>query len=200
MERTGLKRTDELVQMALLGDGRAFTSLWDENISQLRAYVRSLRKSMDDFTVDDICSRSFEKAFRQIDSFDPRKSRFTTWLRTIAHNTALDVLDKAERALPRSQTVYLDDEAVFAPVSETISDQMENALESIIRDEHREKTSGSIEALPELYREIARKRFLDGMQYQEIADELGLNLNTVRTRISRAKKIIDQLSSEDDIL
>ena len=36
------------------------------------------------------------------------------------------------------------------------------------------------------------------MQYKEIADELGMELNTVRTRIRRARQIIDKLSKESE--
>ena len=49
-----------------------------------------------------------------------------------------------------------------------------------------------------LDREIARKRLVDGMQYKEISEELGIELNTVRTRIRRARQIIDKLSKEGD--
>ena len=51
--------------------------------------------------------------------------------------------------------------------------------------------------LPELYRTVARMRLLDGLQYKEIAEELGMELNTVRTRIRRAKAIIESMKAED---
>lgn len=190
-------RTDILVREAVRGNGNAFTELWDTNIDRLRSYLRSWLGQIDDFTVDDICSRSFEKAFRQIGSFDPCKAAFATWLRTIAHNTALDVLESEGRAHPRNLTVSMDDERTIA-VAEGISDDVDTPLESIIRVETREATAAAIEALPELYREIARKRLLDGMQYKEIASELDMELNTVRTRIRRAKMMIDRISKESE--
>ena len=198
MERTGSKRIDELVRQAVSGNGTAFTALWDEYIGQLRSYVRGWIKNIDDLYVDDICSRSFEKAFRQIGSFDPSRSQFFTWLRTIAHNTALDVLDREARMHPRHQTVYLDDEDHQMAVADTLPDQVDTALDSIIKDESMEATAKYIDALPELYRDIARRRLLDGAQYKEIADELGMELNTVRTRIRRAKQMIDRMSREDE--
>ena len=42
----------------------------------------------------------------------------------------------------------------------------------------------------------ARKRLIDGLQYKEIAEETGLELNTVRTRIRRAKAMIEKMKSE----
>ena len=56
---------------------------------------------------------------------------------------------------------------------------------------------GYIDGLPELYREIARKRLVDGLQYKEIAEELDMELNTVRTRIRRAKAMIEEMKNAD---
>jgi DNA-directed RNA polymerase specialized sigma24 family protein len=41
-------------------------------------------------------------------------------------------------------------------------------------------------------------RLLDGLQYKEIAEELGMELNTVRTRIRRAKAMIEALKAGED--
>ena len=42
-------------------------------------------------------------------------------------------------------------------------------------------------------------RLVDGLQYNEIAEETGIPLNTVRTRIRRAKEQIDKMKSEEII-
>ena len=185
MERPGSTPTDELVRLAIIGDGAAFTRLWDTHIDGLRSYIKSKMKNLDDFYVDDICSRTFEKAFRQIKTYDPSKSQFNTWLLTIARNTALDTLDHENRA--RRQIVYLDDEDrhTSAMVSR-IEDGGDTALENIIHEEDQDRTQKCIEGLPQLYREIARMRLVDGLQYKEIAEELDMELNTVRTRIRRS--------------
>ena len=198
MERPGSTLTDELVRLAIIGDGTAFTRLWDTHIDGLRSYIKSKMKNLDDFYVDDICSRTFEKAFRQIKTYDPSKSQFNTWLLTIARNTALDTLDHENRA--RRQIVYLDDEDrhTSAMVSR-IEDGGDTALENIIHEEDQDRTQKCIEGLPQLYREIARMRLVDGLQYSEIAEETGLPLNTVRTRIRRAKAQIDKMKTEESI-
>lgn len=196
MATPGLKPTDELVRRAIIGDGTAFTELWDTHISGLRTYLRGTMKYLDDFYIDDICSRSFEKAFRQIRSFDPSKSQFSTWLRTIAHNTALDTIDAEHRA--QSRLVSLDKESAGSgQILDTIGDEAATPLEQIVEEEDAEKLEGYVEGLPELYRTIARMRLLDGLQYKEIAEELGMELNTVRTRIRRAKAIIESLKASE---
>ena len=198
MEKTGSKPINELVQAAIQGNGTAFTALWDMYIDQLRTYIRSMMRKQDDLYIDDICSRSFEKAFRQISAFDPSKSQFITWLRVIAHNTALDLKEREDRLYPKNQVVYLDDITKPTSVLDTIQDSVDTPLDSIIKEESDSLNAGYVDKLPELYRTIARMRLIDGMQYKEIAQELEMPLNTVRTRISRANKLIMQMRLDQE--
>lgn len=191
----GSRPINELIRLAMIGDGAAFTDLWDTYIDQLRSYIKGWLKNLDDFYVDDICSRSFEKAFRQISTYDPSRSQFYTWLRTIARNTALDLLEREARG--NMKYVSLDDNESQASVLENLGDDIDTPLESIIKSEDRAETEKYITGLPDLYREVARKRLLDGLQYKEIAEELDMELNTVRTRIRRAKALIDKMKEED---
>ena len=196
METPGSKPTDELIRRAIIGDGTAFTELWDTHIGSLRSYLRSAMKHLDDFYIDDICSRSFEKAFRQIWSFDPARSQFSTWLRRIAHNTALDTIDAETRS--QSRLVSLDKESAGSgQIIDTIGDESATPLEQIVEEEDAEKLEGYVEGLPDLYRTIARMRLVDGLQYKEIAEELGMELNTVRTRIRRAKAMVEAMKADD---
>ena len=196
MEQTGSNRINDLVRQAISGNGTAFTALWDIHIDSLRMFVKNWLKNLDDLYVDDICSRSFEKAFRQIGSYDPSKSQFITWLRTIARNTALDLLEQEGRV--HSQLVSIDDFVRQSQMVDSLPDQMASPLESIIRDEDQVETEGYVEKLPSLYREVARKRLIEGLQYKEIAQEMDMELNTVRTRIRRAKAIIERMRKQEE--
>jgi len=197
MAKHGLKPTDELVRLAIAGDGAAFTRLWDTYIEALRVYLKGLMRQFDDFYVDDVCSRSFEKAFRQISSFDPARGNFSTWLKAIAHNTALDIIDQEARA--QKSYVRMDDAESGNSALENIGDEQVTPLESIIRTEDEVHTSRCIDGLPDIYRTVARMRLLDGLQYKEIAEETGLELNTVRTRIRRAKSMIEKMNADEGI-
>lgn len=192
----GSRPIDELVRRAMIGDGAAFTELWDTHIAALKSYLKGIMKNLDDFYLDDICSRSFEKAFRQIGSYDPSKSQFATWLKVIAHNTALDTIEQEARV--QRGYVRLDDDTKNLNIGE-IKDDIDTPLDSMIRNEDQEETQGYIDGLPDLYREIAHKRLIDGLQYKEIAEETGLELNTVRTRIRRAKAMIEKMKSDERI-
>ena len=196
MESTGSSHINDLVRQAIAGNGTAFTALWDLHIDSLRVFVKKWLKNLDDLYIDDICSRSFEKAFRQIGSYDPSKSQFITWLRTIARNTALDLLEQENRV--HNQMVSIDDFYKQSMMVDSLPDQMASPLESIIEGEDREETQGYVEKLPALYREVARKRLIEGMQYKEIAQEMDMELNTVRTRIRRAKAIIERMRKQEE--
>ena len=194
MARLGSRPIDELIRLAMIGDGAAFTELWDTHIDSLRSYIKGWMKNLDDFYVDDICSKSFEKAFRQISTYDPSKSRFPTWLRTIAHNTALDLIEQEGRL--RKKYVSIDNGGGEMFAIESIGDEAETALETIIKDEDAETIDKYIGGLPELYREIARLRLVEAWSYKEIADKMSLELNTVRTRIRRAKAMIEKMKDD----
>lgn len=192
MERTGSKPIDELVRLAIIGDGTAFTALWDTYIDSLKAFIQGKMKGLDELQVEEICCWSFEKAFRHISDFDPSKSQFFTWLCSIAWKTGLDLVEREQRAHPRGRTVWLDDSPAGSNPANEIADQVDTALETIISNESEQETIRKIDALPALYRDIARRRLVDGLPYKEIAAEFGLELNTVRTRIRRAKAMIEE--------
>ena len=193
MAQTGSKHIDELVRRAIIGDGTAFTALWDANIASVRAYLRKTMTQLDHFYIEDVCSKTFEKAFRQIHSFDPSLGSFEAWLGRIAHNTALDVIDQEKRR--QRGYISFDDDPRTLNVVDSMGGVEEDALDEIIKTEAREETESMVDGLPEIYREIARKRLIEGMQYKEIAEETGLELNTVRTRIRRAKQMLDKMKN-----
>ena len=196
MEATGSNHINDLVRQAIAGNGTAFTALWDLHIDSLRAFVKKWLKNLDDLYIDDICSRSFEKAFRQIGTYDPDRSQFSTWLMTIARNTALDTVEHENRA--HRQEVSLDDDKRTTMIVSRMEDAGGSALDNIIQGEEEDRTEKYIAGLPELYRDIARMRLVDGLQYKEIAEELDMELNTVRTRIRRAKALIDKMKQDDN--
>ena len=133
----------------------------------------------------------------QIGTYDPVKGQFFTWLKTIARNTGLDFIDSEAKVHPKDQIVYLDDGGDVSGV-EKIASPGKNPLDSIISDEEHEKTVGYVTRLPELYRTVAMKRVIDGMKYNEIAEDLGMGLNTVKTRIKRAKAMVDRMRADDE--
>ena len=56
----------------------------------------------------------------------------------------------------------------------------------------------AINGLPETYREVAQLVFLDNFGYQEVADKTGLPLNTIKTKVKRAKENLIKKMDENE--
>lgn len=70
--------------------------------------------------------------------------------------------------------------------------------EHMIDDQSYDLFIRAIASLPDRYRHVAELRLLHDLSYQNIADETGLPLNTVRTRIRRAKQLIEKTMQNKD--
>ena len=132
---------------------------------------------------------TFEKAFKQLASYKP-ENRFSTWIYRIARNTAFDHMDKEKvrgQKIEKMTIDYSDLEPVDVP-----SDS-ESPEEEIISSQDHEHFLACLEGLPDLYRDVAKMCFIENLEYKTIAEKTGLPMNTVKTRISRAKNIIVQM-------
>lgn len=182
MERTGLKRTDltdkQLIELALNDDQGAFSMLLSRYRKSLKSHIMNYVKVEAD--AEDIFQRSFEKAFREIGSYNT-KYAFSTWLYAIAQNEAIDHL---RRSRGQASPVPLESPAVLSisgdvtPEDEYMEDQ---AVAELIN---------FINSLPETYRSVSEYRFIKDYSYEDIAEELSIPLGTVKTRINRARKML----------
>lgn len=185
MERTGEKPTKiedrKLVEMALARHQGAFTMLLEKYRGPLMAHILKFVKVVED--AEDICQRSFEKAFMNIDRYDPHYA-FSTWLYNIAQNESIDHLRRNRTSIA---SVPISEENEVMEMVGSVSPE-----EEVIVDQAVSRLIDSIHALPEKYMKVAECRFIKDMAYDDIALELGLPLNTVKTRISRAREMLRQ--------
>lgn len=122
---------------------------------------------------EDIAQEAFVRAYLQLDQFDPDKARFSTWLYRIATNLAIDFLRKQKRR------INVEDIEVVA----------ETTMPTFLEDEQKHEVHQAVLALmPPEYRKVIEAYYWRGKSYQEIADEAGVPLNTVRTWLHRAKQ------------
>jgi RNA polymerase sigma-70 factor (ECF subfamily) len=186
MAKTGEKPTKlediALVELALQRDQGAFALLLEKYRGSLMAHILKYVTVVED--AEDICQRSFEKAFMNIDKYNSQYA-FSTWLYNIAQNEAIDHLRRSRASInsvPISEERdALDVMAATTPEEELIIDQAVSELIS------------GIQRLPESYRQVAELRFIKDYAYEDIARELGLPLGTVKTRISRARKQLEKI-------
>lgn len=188
MAETGSKLTDltdqELIDLALKENSQAaFFALHSRYKNGVRHHVS--RYVQDEQDIEDICIVSFQKAFKELASYNRRNS-FSTWLYTIARNTAYDHRDKeiVRGKFDRIDFLNEYDEEMDVP------DDAVNPEETIINDQDHDLLLSCIGHLPEHYRIIAQMCYIDNLGYKEIAEKAGLPINTVKTRVSRAKELL----------
>ena len=196
MATTGSKLTDltdvELIKLALEQNQAAYIVLYTRYDAGVRSHISRYVSQKED--IKDICLESFQKAFSQISSYNP-EYKFSTWLYRIARNTAFDYLNKQDREKNNMPTTSINED--FAELKE-LPATMHNPEEDIINQQEYDKWLTNIEKLKDDYKLVARMNLIDNFGYKEIADELGMPLNTVKTKIRRAKALLLKMMNYSD--
>ncbi len=194
MARTGLKLTDlsdaELVALALGGESQAaYFTLYARYYKGVCAHISKFVNEQEE--IEDICMESFEKAFKQLATFEKEK-KFSTWILTIARNTAFDHKSKEKVRGKKMEVGPIEGQSENVDVA----DNTRSPEEEIIDSQDHENFLSFIDGLPDLYRPVAQMCFVDNLGYKEIAEKAGLPINTVKTRISRAKALLVRMMQD----
>ncbi len=198
-EKTGSKLTDlsdgELIKMAKAQDQMAFVMLYQRYRTALSAHVSRFISNRED--AEDVCIETFQKAFSRIGLYN-EAYMFSTWLFRIGQNTAFDHLNRSQRKsenMPVQTIAYDSDSSLDIPSGATSPE------DSVIHREEYDKWLTVIELLEGDYKTVAKMFLIDNYGYQEIADELGMPLNTVKTKIHRARtKLMKMMEMSDEVL
>jgi len=175
---------ERLIALAAAGDEQAFAELVKsyQNLVYNTAYQISQNRE-DAF---DISQDVFFKVFRSIKSFRG-DCRFSTWIYKICQNTAKDHMRGQIKKKTISLTEYDDegdsDRQIDIP-TDSIAAKPEEALE---RSESVAAVRAAIDSLSEEHRTIIMLRDIYGFSYTDIAEKLGLEIGTVKSRINRAR-------------
>ncbi len=168
---------DDLALAASAGNSAALDQLLFEIDARRLAEpaIRRVLISADD--VDDVVQDVLLSVAQSIGQFEGR-SRFTTWLHTIARNKAVALLRRKKGGTEEFDET-MPNEAMPSDVAR---------LSSIVATH--ETIHAVLAGLPAHYREAVRLRDLEGMSYSECAEALDLNLNTVRSHIARGRALL----------
>lgn len=170
----------ELLQILLAmaeGDKEAMHDLYVRTSRELYSLCFSFIQNRE--ACEDVLHEVYLKAWNRVISYDPSKGAPMAWLSRIARNSAIDWI----RAQKRRPTTG-DDELIF------VADQSETAEEMLIRVEQSDGVMQQIENLASADADLIRSAYLRGMSYSEVANETGLPLGTVKTRIRRGLRIM----------
>ena len=199
METTGSKLTNmpdaDLVRLALEQNQAAFIVLYTRYNVGVRSHISRYVAQKED--IEDICLESFQKAFSQIGTYNT-EYKFSTWLYRIARNTAFDHLSKHDR-----EKNYMPTTSINEDITELkeIPATMHNPEEDIITQQEYDKWLNNIEKLKGDYHIVAKMNLIDNFGYKEISDALDMPINTVKTKIRRAKAmLLKMLDYSDELL
>jgi len=126
----------------------------------------------------DFTQEVFLKVYRNLSRFEGR-SRFSTWLYKIAYNTAINGINQRKEY----QSLAEENIAVEAGDNETPE-------RILIRNAARDAILASLGELPQRYRICIDLFFFYGCSYQEIEAITGFPVNTIKSHVFRAKKLL----------
>ena len=168
---------DGTARLAATGNQEARELLIEVTLTK-RLAERPIRLVLlDPDDVDDAVQNTLIAIAEKIDRFQGR-SRFTTWLHTVARNEALMVLRR------KKPTGQLNDEDGPPP-------GFVQRLSSVVVNEQR--VQRAIASLPEQQRLEVELREMQGIDYEEIARRLDVPIGTVRSRINRARAALAEM-------
>ena len=181
-----------LARQAAAGNDDAFSVIVDR-YSRL-VYNVALRSLTSPEDAADVSQETFLKAWRSIGSFRG-DCALSTWLCRIALNCCCDHARSAKRHRVLSLTVQEDeDETKVLDIPDTDVTAMPE--EELTRQTEIAAVREAIDSLPEDQKMIITMRDITGLSYIEIADTLGLEMGTVKSRINRARGAVKKFLVE----
>ena len=184
----------EIIEHAIAGDQTAYRMLYQVYEKAVRGRVSGYFKWKAD--IDDVVLESFQKAFANLTAFDTTRE-FRPWILTIATRTALDHLNSIQREDQKKEGILNKASTESPDGSAQLTDFTPE--EEIINDEVHARLMGYIDELPSLYKDVMIKYMIEELEYEAIARELGLELNTVRTRIRRGKQHLAEMMLRGEV-
>ncbi|WP_297767908.1 sigma-70 family RNA polymerase sigma factor [uncultured Roseovarius sp.] len=151
-------------------DEAAFARLFGHFAPRVKAF---LMRSGTDATMAEECTQEvMATLWQKAHLFDPTRASAATWIFTIARNRKIDALRKQKRPEPEDLPWGQDPEPDQA---DTLVLQQETA-----------QLGAAIAALPDKQRDLIEKAYFGDLTHSEIADETGLPLGTIKSRIRLA--------------
>jgi RNA polymerase sigma-70 factor (ECF subfamily) len=174
---------DSLVERARQHDLAAFEALMRRHNRRLFRVTRGVLRDSDE--AQDAVQEAYLRAFTRLDTYQPT-GKFGAWLTRVALNEALMM-----RRRSPGETVSIDDVGEEALVSEDAAAAEAPSADQFVEAAHaRALLEHAIDALPENFRMVFMMRAVEGLDVRETAESLGINANTVRTRLFRAQRIL----------
>ena len=151
-------------------DKSAFAQLFRHFAPRVKAF---LMKSGADASLAEECTQEvMATIWRKAHLFDPSRASVATWVFTIARNRKIDAFRKQRRPEPEDLT--------WGPEAEP------DQADAMALQQETEKLGEALATLPENQRELIEKAYFGDLSHSEIAEQTGLPLGTIKSRIRLA--------------
>ena len=179
----------QLIHNALSGDDEAFGALVQRY--QKSVHTLAWRKIGDFHYAEEITQDTFLQAYKKLSTLKNR-SQFAGWLYVITNNLCTDWLRRKKPAMQP-----LGDASVKAIDKLTYERYVLEQREREVSDHRREIVKELLEKLPESERTVVTLYYLGEMTTKEIGKFLGVSVNTITSRLQRAR---ERLQASDERL
>jgi len=167
------------VRECLAGNGQAFARLVERY--ERPVYNVALRMLRNPEDARDASQNAFLKAYQGLAQYDPQY-RFYSWLYRIAINESLNLLRLRRREA--------------GPVDEQQPSEGPGPAESLAQDVTQREVADAIDRLKPDYRAVIVLKYVAERSYEEIAEILGIEVKTVRSRLFTARQLMkDRLAA-----
>src|SRR5215470_13193291 len=179
-------RERELVERCRRGEVGAFEELVDRYKSLVFAMI--MRTIPDRSQAEDLAQDVFLRIHRGLPYFRG-EARLSTWIYRIVVNVCTQ--DKTDRQTrERAAQISLDDPDARLRSPSAVDRQFTDI-------ELRDRLEKAIRQLPSHYRVLIAGHYLQGLQYEDLAEAMQLPLGTVKTQLHRAKRQLRELLEGD---
>jgi RNA polymerase sigma factor (sigma-70 family) len=144
------------------------------------AYSLAVRIVRDRDLAADVVQDAFLAVWKNAASFDPTRGQSSTWILTMTHNKAVDLVRREQRR----RADQLDEERTEVPSTEPAPDQL--AWLSSARGQIRE----AMATLPAAHREVIELAYFGGYTQSELAEMLSVPMGTIKSRTFAALKAL----------
>jgi RNA polymerase sigma-70 factor (ECF subfamily) len=184
----------QLVRIAQKGDKEAFETLVQRHQYRVFAVARGILKRQED--VEDVAQQVFTKAYFSLKKFDQRAA-FSTWLYKITVNECWDLLRKRKARPLVYESDLSEEQTRLYAANEHESIKGPDTSDRMAMRESLEAMLGQLEKRD---RAMLVMKEVEGFSVEEIAESMGLNSNTVKVRLFRARRrIIEYCRRKENI-
>ena len=178
---------EALVTLVARSDDGALAELYDR-VGRI-AYGLAFRVLRDDRLAEDAVQEAFLGVWRTAAAFRAERAKASTWILTLVHRRAVDLVRREERR----RTEPLDNATRDAVTSESAEDAAWLGFE-------RERVREALKQLPDTQREAIELAYYGGYSQSELAERLGLPLGTIKSRmftgLARLSELLDDGAEE----